>query len=120
MTRLLEFARALNPAVIGGVPRLHEKIAVALRNAPPAVVRAAFGSKLRLLVCASAQLAPAVGQFLTKAGLPLAEFFGMTDTAGVATGSDPTCARPGSVGKALPGTEIRIAEDGECSFVVRA
>ncbi|MEU7819010.1 AMP-binding protein [Pseudonocardia sp. NPDC049154] len=57
--------------------------------------------------------APATQDLLLALGLPLAEFWGTPETAGLATMPPPGAVRVGSVGTALPATETRIAPDGE-------
>ena len=52
-------------------------------------------------------------EFFASVGLVIHEGFGMTETTGMATAQPLLRPRFGSVGKALPGVDIRIAEDGE-------
>jgi long-chain acyl-CoA synthetase len=53
-----------------------------------------------------------VMHFLRSIGLPFSEVYGMSENTGALTW-EPYRVRPGTVGKALPGVELRIAEDGE-------
>ncbi len=77
-------------------------------------VRLAFGGNVREAVTGAAPIAPAILEFFYAAGVPVMEGYGMTETATVATTSTPEAHRFGSVGKPLPGVEIKIAEeDGE-------
>jgi long-chain acyl-CoA synthetase len=76
-------------------------------------VRAAFGGKLREAVTGAAPIAPEILKFFWAAGVPVLEGYGMTETATTATVSTPEEHKWGTVGKALPGVEIKIAEDGE-------
>jgi long-chain acyl-CoA synthetase len=76
-------------------------------------VRAAFGGRLREAVTGAAPIAKEILEFFYAAGVPVMEGYGMTETATAATGMRPGEHRFGSVGTALPGVEIRIAEDGE-------
>jgi long-chain acyl-CoA synthetase len=76
-------------------------------------VRAAFGGRLREAVTGAAPIAPEILEFFWAAGVPVLEGYGMTETATAATTSTPEAHKFGTVGKALPGVEIRIAEDGE-------
>jgi long-chain acyl-CoA synthetase len=76
-------------------------------------VRAAFGGRLREAVTGAAPIAPEILEFFWASGVPVLEGYGMTETATVATTSTPEEHRFGTVGKPLPGVEVRIAEDGE-------
>jgi long-chain acyl-CoA synthetase len=76
-------------------------------------VRAAFGGRLREAVTGAAPIAKEILEFFYAAGVPVMEGYGMTETSTTSTGMSPGEHRFGSVGKAHPGVEIRIAEDGE-------
>ncbi|HEU4978693.1 MAG TPA: long-chain fatty acid--CoA ligase [Solirubrobacteraceae bacterium] len=76
-------------------------------------VRAAFGGRLREAVTGAAPIAKEILEFFYAAGVPVMEGYGMTETATAATTSTPEDHRFGSVGKPLPGVEVKIAEDGE-------
>jgi long-chain acyl-CoA synthetase len=76
-------------------------------------VRAAFGGRVREAVTGAAPIAPEILRFFYAAGVPVMEGYGMTETATVATTSTPENHRFGSVGRPLPGVEVKIADDGE-------
>jgi long-chain acyl-CoA synthetase len=76
-------------------------------------VRAAFGGRLREAVTGAAPIAKEILEFFYASGVPVMEGYGMTETSTTATGMRPGDHRFGSVGRAHPGVEIRIAEDGE-------
>jgi long-chain acyl-CoA synthetase len=61
----------------------------------------------------AAPLAPEVQNFYAGLGLKVIDVYGMTETTGAFTGNSPASYRLGTVGRAEPGVEIRIAEDGE-------
>ncbi|MFC5828519.1 AMP-dependent synthetase/ligase [Nonomuraea insulae] len=61
----------------------------------------------------AAPLPAEVQRFYAGLGLKVIDVYGMTETTGAFTGNSPACYRLGSVGRAEPGVEIRIAEDGE-------
>ena len=76
-------------------------------------VRAAFGGRLREAVTGAAPIAKEILEFFWAAGVPVLEGYGMTETSTAATTSTPEAHKFGTVGKALPGVEIKIADDGE-------
>jgi long-chain acyl-CoA synthetase len=76
-------------------------------------VRAAFGGRLRQATSGAAPIAQEILEFFFACGVPVLEGYGMTETATAATVSTVDSYRFGSVGRALPGLEIRIADDGE-------
>ncbi|WP_113704590.1 AMP-dependent synthetase/ligase [Nonomuraea lactucae] len=61
----------------------------------------------------AAPLPAEVQRFYAGLGLKVIDVYGMTETTGAFTGNSPACYRLGTVGRAEPGVEVRIAEDGE-------
>ncbi len=76
-------------------------------------VRNIFGGRIRQCVTGAAPIAPEILEFFYACGVPVMEGYGMTETSTVATGQTPEDFRFGSIGKPLPGVEIKIADDGE-------
>ncbi|MER5967706.1 AMP-dependent synthetase/ligase [Streptomyces sp. NPDC002057] len=76
-------------------------------------IRAAFGGELRGSASGSAALAPDIGYFFAGAGVPVLEGYGLTETSAAVTVNPAEDFRVGTVGRPLPGTEVRVAEDGE-------
>jgi long-chain acyl-CoA synthetase len=68
---------------------------------------------MRYLVSGSAALGASVAEFFSAIDLPIVEGYGLTETAPILSVNPPDAPRVGSVGKSLPGVELRIAEDGE-------
>jgi len=73
----------------------------------------AFGGRMRILVSGGAALPEDLAYIYIGAGIPIVQGYGLTETSPVITTSKLEDNRPGSVGKAIPNVEIRIAEDGE-------
>jgi long-subunit acyl-CoA synthetase (AMP-forming) len=67
----------------------------------------------RLLAVSAAPIALETLEFFQSLGLPIMEVYGMSECTGAATVSLPARYRLGRAGYALPGTELRIAADGE-------
>jgi long-chain acyl-CoA synthetase len=79
-----------------------------------AKVRHAIGlDQCRFASSAASPLAVDVAEFFAALGLPLVEVYGMTETTAVATGNRPGRVKIGTVGPALAGIEVRLADDGE-------
>ena len=76
-------------------------------------VRGLFGGQVRQAVSGAAPIAPEILEFFYAAGVPVLEGWGMTETTGVGTVGTLDHFKFGTVGRALPGVEIKIAEDGE-------
>jgi long-chain acyl-CoA synthetase len=76
-------------------------------------VRNLFGGRMRQAVTGAAPIAQEILEFFYACGVPVMEGYGMTETSTVATVNTPDDFRFGSVGKPLPGVEVRIGEDGE-------
>ena len=76
-------------------------------------VRNIFGGRIRQCVTGAAPIAPEILEFFYACGVPVMEGYGMTETSTVATGQTPEDFRFGSIGKPLPGVEVKIADDGE-------
>ncbi len=76
-------------------------------------IRARLGGRLRLFVSGGAPLCAAIARFFHAAGILVCEGWGATETSAPSTWNTPSAYRFGSVGRPLPGVEVRIAADGE-------
>ena len=76
-------------------------------------VRAIFGGNVRHATSGAAPIAHEILEFFWACGVPVLEGYGMTETATAATTSTVANHKFGTVGRALPGVELKIADDGE-------
>ena len=132
--RLLELIRRHRISVLAAVPRVLEllraeliarlpNIAVRLESARGQSlwrrwwsfrdVHRALGFKFWALVCGGAALSSELESFWRDLGLAVIQGYGMTETAALITLNHPFRITQGSVGKPLPGREVRIGDDGE-------
>jgi long-chain acyl-CoA synthetase len=76
-------------------------------------LHAALGGRLEWAVSGGAPLSRDIAEFFHAAGILILEGYGLTETCPVLTFNRPGKFKFGSVGPALPGVDLRIAEDGE-------
>ncbi|MDQ3166536.1 MAG: long-chain fatty acid--CoA ligase [Actinomycetota bacterium] len=76
-------------------------------------VRDRFGGQLRFFISGSAALSREVAEWFDAAGVLILEGYGLTETSAGSAVNRPTNVRFGTVGLPLPGTDFRIADDGE-------
>jgi long-chain acyl-CoA synthetase len=79
-------------------------------------LRAALGGRCRYVVSGGAPLGDRLGHFYRGIGLTVLEGYGLTETTAAVTANRPDALKIGTVGQPLPGTEVRVAEDGELLF----
>jgi len=76
-------------------------------------ILARTGGRVGFMVSGGAALAPDITEFFHAVGLIILPGYGLTETSPVLTGSTLTRFRFGAVGPAIPGVDLKIAEDGE-------
>jgi long-subunit acyl-CoA synthetase (AMP-forming) len=115
----------VRPTVWTAVPRIWEKIKAALEAqgvtdpaAMPDAQRRAVLAKLgldevRIAYAGAAPTPIEVLEYFRDLGIEITEVWGMSELSCVATANPPGAARLGTVGKAIPGVELRLADDGE-------
>jgi long-chain acyl-CoA synthetase len=127
--RLFEIAAQVHPTALIGIPRVWEKLYAALRGVLPDVSPAAVDAlpegtkeavririgldRTRLATSGAAPIDPEIIAFFRALGVPLTEGWGMSELSNAATLAAPDQSRPGVVGRAYPGMEVLIADDGE-------
>ena len=116
---------SVRPTRWGAVPRIWEKLHAALvgqgithperlSDDERAELRARLGLDRAEHVGGGAAPMPIdVLHYFEALGLPISEGWGMSETAGAATGDPPSAIRLGTCGTPLPGVEIQLAADGE-------
>jgi long-chain acyl-CoA synthetase len=105
------------PSTLTSVPRFYEKVWTRVEQLPAesrgAALKKIFGPRIRQLSSGGAPLPRHVCQGFFDAGLPLLEGYGLTETSPVVSFNTVDNHKIGTVGRAIPGVEIKIAADGE-------
>jgi len=76
-------------------------------------LRERFGGRLRIAVSGGAPLAPAIARCFLGLGVDIVQGYGMTETSPVVASNAPDDNDPATVGRPLPGVEVRLGEDQE-------
>jgi long-chain acyl-CoA synthetase len=115
-TVAIGYSRALDAAARGVGPGpglvLRSKHALFDRLLYPKL-RQAFGGELGYTVSGASPLSPNDAHFFRGAGIPVLEGYGLTETTAPCTANTPSRTKVGTVGIPIPGTTVRIADDGE-------
>jgi len=129
----VDYAKEVQPHLFISVPRIYEKVysnlmaaieskailkiglmIPGLSNVFKSKLKAAAGfSNVRFAISGAAPINPDILSLFQKLGIPLFEGYGMTENTAGASMNYVGNNKIGSVGKAFPGTELKLAEDGE-------
>lgn len=132
--RLIETIKRERISVLAAVPRVFALLKTHLESSSPGLVERveaahtlrawkkwwrfrdvhhAFGFKFWALISGGGALPPAVEQFWNAMGFVLVQGYGMTETTALITLNHPFHVAKGTIGKPLPGREVKIGPDGE-------
>ncbi len=139
VSRIVQRLAEVRPTIMPAVPRIFEKVYAAVNAAAGgglkgrlfawavraghrnpladrlvlARVRARFGGRMRYFISGASALSPDIAAWFGAIGLPVAEGYGLTESCATTIFNRPDDPEYGTVGRPLPGTRVRIAEDGE-------
>ncbi len=113
-------AKLFDKAIEIGTKRLEERLSLIDRLIDPFLtmtvrkkVQQRFGGRMKALVSGGAPLNPDVGAFFQALGLRLLQGYGQTEAGPVVSVNRPSLVKMDTVGPAVTGAEVRIADDGE-------
>lgn len=114
---LIENIGETHPTWITAVPRFYEKVWASVEKLAvdkrQKALRNTFGPRIKWLSSGGAPLPRHICQAFIDAGLDLMEGYGLTESSPVISFNRQESYKVGSVGQAVPGVEVRIADDGE-------
>ena len=108
--------QAVQPTLINGVPYFFDKVRRALVDLDREDAKSLhdlLGGRVRMCCSGGAALADHVFDFFNDRDITLAQGYGLTESSPVITAASQVDNRRGSVGRAIPGVEVCIADDGE-------
>ena len=112
----------LHPTLLNGVPYFFEKVCRSLTEAKkigpaepggPTHLQKLLGGNMRACCSGGAALPDHVAEFFWREGMPLVQGYGLTESSPVITTCTPDRYKLGTVGPAIEGVEVKIADDGE-------
>ncbi|QSB06299.1 AMP-dependent synthetase/ligase [Natronoglycomyces albus] len=107
----IDYSKALDTP---GGPSLMQKVkAKVFDKLLYAKLRAAIGGKCEGAISGGAPLGPTLGHFFRGIGVNIYEGYGLTETSPVVSVNTQKALKIGSIGKPIPGTDVRVTDDGE-------
>lgn len=114
---LLADCAAVRPHYLNGVPYFFDKVFRTLVEKgaadKPGVLMGMLGGRMKMCCAGGAALPDHVAEFWNKSGVVLVQGYGLTESSPVISTGTREQHRIGTVGKPIPGVEVKIAEDGE-------
>jgi long-chain acyl-CoA synthetase len=113
---VMAVVREVHPTIFGAVPRVWEKAKAALEagGVPKEAIKSALGlEQCERFVIGAAPTPVEVLEFFAGAGIVIQEVWGMSELSCVATMVPADDPRFGTVGKPIPGVEVKLADDAE-------
>jgi long-chain acyl-CoA synthetase len=119
--RIFDRAAEIAIAYSRGLDRGHPSLAVRAQHAVFSrlvygKLREALGGRCEFAVSGGAPLGERLGHFYRGIGLTVLEGYGLTETTAALSANLPDATKIGTVGRPLPGTAVRVADDGELLF----
>jgi long-chain acyl-CoA synthetase len=109
--------QAVQPTYMNGVPYFYDRVYRGLCEKGvqdiPGALKMALGGAIEKCCAGGAALPPHLYDYYHGQGVPLLEGYGLSESSPVITLSTATHHRRGSCGRAIPGIDLRIADDGE-------
>ena len=115
---IIDDCKRFKPTLINGVPffyeRVRQKLVESGKADQPGVLKALFGGRIRVCFCGGGALAEhTYDYYVNRQDMLLLQGYGLTESSPVISFCTPHQHKPGSVGVAIRGVDVRIAEDGE-------
>ena len=115
--RILANCQSLHPTLLNGVPYFFDKVRRHVESLPdgesPGRLSELLGGNMRLCSFRRRGVARRTAEFYWQHGVRLVQGYGLTESSPVIATAHPDADRMGSVGRPIPGVEVRIADDGE-------
>ncbi|NBV45603.1 MAG: hypothetical protein EBR86_08180 [Planctomycetia bacterium] len=111
--RVLDACRTLPPTVILGVPAFFMRLERASAAGRIGDLKGALGGRVRVAVSGGAPLPQRTAAWFAARGVPLVEGYGLAEAGPVVTLASPRTLKPGTVGTALDGVELRLDPRGQ-------
>ena len=107
----------VHPTLINGVPyffdKLHRFLASQGMADKPGMLQAALGGRVRYCGSGGAALADHTHLFFKEQGVFISQGYGLTETSPTISTGQETDTKVGTVGRLLPGVEVKISDEGE-------